>query len=98
MKSGVRGTIEFSKYTGCGNDFILIDNRNGYFPIQKDLISNLCHRTRGIGADGIIFLENSLHANFRMKIFNADGSEAEMCGNGIRCLMKVHQRTWLSKR
>lgn len=81
--------ILFSKYTGCGNDFILIDNRKNLCPVlEPKVIQHLCHRTQGIGADGVIFLESSLSANFAMKIFNSDGSEAEMCGNGIRCLMK----------
>lgn len=82
----------FSKYSGCGNDFILIDNRNVKFPVSDAcLISKICNRREGIGADGIILLENSHLADFRMRIFNADGSEAEMCGNGIRCLAKFIQ-------
>lgn len=81
--------FSFSKYTGCGNDFILIDNRRLLFPSNSTaIVSRLCHRQQGIGADGIILLEESGHADFKMRIFNADGSEAEMCGNGIRCLMK----------
>lgn len=81
--------VPFSKYSGCGNDFILIDNRQKRFSHPTpEFISHLTHRTHGIGADGLIFLENSLTADFRMRIFNCDGSEAEMCGNGIRCLMK----------
>lgn len=81
-------SIPFAKYSGCGNDFILIDNRirNLSFPIQT--IQRLCNRQQGIGADGLIFLETS-HLDgilYRMRIFNADGSEAEMCGNGLRCL------------
>lgn len=81
--------IEFSKYSGCGNDFIIIDNRSNFFPAdQPTRIQELCARRTGIGADGVILLENSLHSDFRMRIFNADGYEAEMCGNGLRCLMK----------
>lgn len=83
--------MKFSKYEGCGNDFVIFDNRNTTFPIQKKLIPNLCHRKMGIGADGVILLETSMSADFRMRIFNADGSEAEMCGNGIRCLLKFIQ-------
>src|SRR5215207_9205320 len=79
--------IHFSKYTGCGNDFILIDHRNPIFPLatyeSKALIERLCDRQKGIGGDGIIFLEEGLE--FKMRIFNRDGSEAEMCGNGLRC-------------
>lgn len=80
--------IPFSKYQGCGNDFILIDNRTAAFatPWPGHIVERLCHRQSGIGADGIIFLESSRQADFRMRIFNANGSEAEMCGNGIRCL------------
>lgn len=77
----------FSKYSGCGNDFIFIDNRNGGFPThRKELIRNLCHRQLGVGGDGLILLEHSNRADFRMRIFNSDGNEAEMCGNGLRCL------------
>lgn len=80
--------MDFSKYAGSGNDFILIDNRALPFPANPPLIARLCHRQLGIGADGVILLENSQKADFRMRIFNADGGEAEMCGNGIRCLMR----------
>lgn len=78
----------FVKYSACGNDFILIDNRPGTFPIQPSLITYLCHRQRGVGSDGLILLENSAKADYKMRIFNRDGSEAEMCGNGIRCLLR----------
>ena len=79
----------FAKYSGCGNDFILFDNREGKFPLsQPGLISSLCHRNFGIGADGVLLLERSSSADCRMRIFNADGSEAEMCGNGLRCFIK----------
>jgi diaminopimelate epimerase len=81
--------IRFSKYSGCGNDFILIDNRSFFFPLHDEqYVRQLCHRRLGIGADGIILLEPSSRADFRMRILNSDGTEAEMCGNGIRCLMK----------
>jgi diaminopimelate epimerase len=83
----------FAKYVGCGNDFILFDNRSNSFPSEPSkFVLQLCHRQWGIGADGVILLENSSCANFRMRIFNADGSEAEMCGNGIRCLAQ-----WIKK-
>jgi diaminopimelate epimerase len=82
-------SLSFSKYSGCGNDFILIDNRLLHFlHSDRAFIAKLCHRQRGIGADGVILLENSQKADYRMRIFNADGGEAEMCGNGIRCLMQ----------
>ena len=80
--------MKFVKYEGAGNDFILIDDRSAGFPVaERSLIQRLCHRQRGIGADGVLLLQNSAGADFRMRIFNADGSEAEMCGNGIRCLV-----------
>lgn len=79
----------FAKYVACGNDFILFDNRQSLFPLSRSsLIPYLCHRQRGIGADGVLLLESSTLADFRMRIFNSDGSEAEMCGNGIRCFVK----------
>jgi diaminopimelate epimerase len=89
----------FSKYVACGNDFILFDNRLGSFPLSNEqFIRNLCHRQCGIGADGVILLENSTQADFRMRIFNANGSEAEMCGNGIRCLMRFLQAMGFKKQ
>ena len=78
----------FSKYSGCGNDFILIDNRTNAFPYNSQVIARLCRRPDGVGADGLILLEESQHADYKMRIFNADGGEAEMCGNGLRCLKK----------
>lgn len=80
--------IEFTKMHGLGNDFVLIDCR--YAP-DRDfalLARRLCHRTEGIGADGLLLLLDSEIADFRMRIFNSDGSEAQMCGNGIRCIGK----------
>ena len=83
MKKG----IPFSKLNGSGNDFLLIDNRNG---VMKGIdlphfVGKVCDRSRSIGADGAIFLERSRRADFRWNFFNADGSVAEMCGNGGRC-------------
>ncbi|KAF3361517.1 Diaminopimelate epimerase [Chlamydiales bacterium STE3] len=81
--------IAFSKYSGCGNDFLLIDNRDNHFPAHNSgFIARMCHRPSGVGADGVILLEQSQTADFKMRIYNADGSEAEMCGNGLRCLKK----------
>lgn len=92
--------MRFSKYAGCGNDFILVDNRKVVFPVtdRASHIRKICHRHTGIGADGVILLEESLSADFKMRIFNADGSEAEMCGNGIRCLHKFIQKLGLCKQ
>lgn len=77
--------VTFYKYQGTGNDFIMIDNRNQIFPHNNlVLIDTLCNRHFGIGADGIILIENDTSADFKMRYFNADGSET-FCGNGARC-------------
>lgn len=80
--------IEFTKYHGLGNDFILIDNRTDTEPIiTSEQAVRLCDRHFGIGADGVIFaLPGRDGTDYTMRIFNSDGSEPEMCGNGIRCL------------
>jgi len=82
--------IEFAKYHGLGNDFILIDNRHSSEPaIAPEQAVDLCDRHFGIGADGVIFaLPGQNDTDYTMRIFNSDGSEPEMCGNGIRCLAK----------
>lgn len=77
--------IAFEKYHGTGNDFILVDNRNGHFPKQQTVIANLCHRRYGIGADGLILIENHEGHDFEMVYYNADGNLGSMCGNGGRC-------------
>lgn len=88
--------IEFAKYTGAGNDFILIDNRSGFFPAEdKELIRAMCARRTSIGADGLILLENSDKADIKMRYFNSDAGEAEMCGNGARCLIAFARRKGL---
>lgn len=80
--------IEFTKYHGLGNDFILIDNRSSSLPVlTPEQGIKLCDRHFGIGADGVIFaLPGENGTDYTMRIFNSDGSEPEMCGNGIRCL------------
>ncbi len=84
--------IAFRKYHGLGNDFILIDNRHSAEPLlTSEQAVKWCDRNFGIGADGVIFLLAEANQEFRMRIFNSDGSEPEMCGNGIRCLAKFMQ-------
>ncbi len=81
-------TLKFTKLQGTGNDFILIDRRRKGRISKAEgarLARKLCDRKRAIGADGVLVLEPSRKADFRMRIFNPDGSEAEMCGNGSRC-------------
>jgi diaminopimelate epimerase len=80
--------IPFTKMHGLGNDFILIDCRRIKLGNLPELSRRLCHRRFGIGADQVLLFYNSEKADFMMRIFNADGSEVEMCGNGIRCLAK----------
>lgn len=79
--------IEFVKYQGAGNDFILIDNRKGNIQLQTHQIEHLCDRHFGIGADGLMLLEEQGGFAFRMKYYNADGNESTMCGNGGRCIV-----------
>ncbi|RYY87157.1 diaminopimelate epimerase [archaeon] len=82
--------IDFVKYQGLGNDFILIDNRHSSVPIlTPQQAAKLCNRNFGIGADGVIFALPGLNnCDYAMRIYNSDGSEPQMCGNGIRCLAK----------
>lgn len=82
-------TIPFLKISGAGNDFIAVNNWSGRFkpkPSLAEWTKTVCDRRRSVGADGVLLLERSKQADVRMRIINADGSEAEMCGNGVRCL------------
>lgn len=90
--------IRFSKYSATGNDFILIDDRNLQFPAQDvHYIRDLCTRRSGIGADGLILLQPSDRADFKMRYFNADGVESEMCGNGSRSIVDFAMRLGIIK-
>ena len=79
--------IEFYKTSGSGNDFIIIDNRNRVVDEKnlKTFIEKICRRKMSVGADGFILIEESDSVDFRWRFFNADGNQAEMCGNGARC-------------
>ncbi len=80
--------IEFTKMHGLGNDFVFIDGRKKKLPNPKKTAKLLCDRRFGIGADQVLVLEKSRKADFFMRIYNADGGEVGMCGNGLRCLAK----------
>ena len=80
-------TIAFHKMQGSGNDFIMIDNRSDIVPHEKKLefVKRFCPRATAVGADGVIFIEEDVELDFCWSFWNADGSQAEMCGNGARC-------------
>src|SRR6478609_11890632 len=85
--------LRFIKMNGAGNDFVMIDNRLGDLRLAPDQIAKICDRHRGVGADGILMLERAANgADFRMRYYNADGGEAEMCGNGARCFARYADR------
>ncbi len=79
--------IEFTKMQGAGNDFIMVDNRNGIIEDsrKKEFVTRFCPRAVAVGADGVVFLENDNELDAKWDFYNADGSSAEMCGNGARC-------------
>jgi len=82
-------TLSFLKMNGAGNDFVMLDNRDLSLNLDRDNIAHLCDRHRGIGADGLLAVEPAQGTgDFRMRYYNADGGEAEMCGNGARCFAR----------
>ena len=82
--------IQFTKMSGSGNDFIIIDNRVPVMDNSKkvDFVKRVCDRKMSVGADGVIFVENSDKADIKWDFYNDDGSSAEMCGNGGRCVAR----------
>lgn len=90
--------LPFTKMHGLGNDFVVIDGRRHRLPNPKQTVRFIGNRRLGIGADQILVLEKSRKADFKMVIYNADGSDAEMCGNGIRCLAKFVRDEKLTTR
>lgn len=88
-------TLEFTKMSGAGNDFILLDNRAGNIALTREQVARLCHRQFGIGADGVMLLvpARTGQADWAWQFYNSDGSDAEMCGNGARCFARYIQRT-----
>ena len=92
--------LKFTKMNGAGNDFVMLDNRDPKLSLSGEEIAPLCDRHRGVGADGLLAVEPAEGgADFRMRYYNADGGEAEMCGNGARCFARfVREKKLTSKR
>lgn len=90
--------LKFTKMHGAGNDFIVVDARRKKIPRPGHLAKEMCRRNFSIGADGLILVLKSKKADYRMRIFNPDGSEPEMCGNGIRCFTKFLHEKGITKK
>ncbi len=86
--------LHFTKMNGAGNDFVILDNRSYTFNLSKQQMAQICDRHRGVGADGLLLVEtaDTAGADFRMRYYNSDGGEAEMCGNGARCFARFVQK------
>src|SRR6185436_19198962 len=94
-------TVEFTKMNGAGNDFVLIDNRERKLKLSREQVVRLCHRQRGVGADGLFLLIPSASgkADWAWEFYNSDGSTAEMCGNGARCFARfIARKTGATQR
>jgi diaminopimelate epimerase len=90
--------IQFEKMNGAGNDFVLVDNRKGDVRFSAWAIRWLCDRRRGVGADGVILVERDAESDFRMRYYNSDGGEADMCGNGARCVARFARGLGLGRK
>ena len=90
--------MKFVKMHGLGNDFILVEDLEEKIELSVSAIKKLCHRNFGIGADGLVLLQPSSRGDFRMRIFNHDGTEAEMCGNALRCVARYVYEKGLTGR
>jgi diaminopimelate epimerase len=90
--------LPFTKMNGAGNDFIMLDNRDEKIALNSSRVALLCDRHRGVGADGVLAVEPPVRgADFRMRYYNANGGEAEMCGNGARCFARFARRLGANK-